>query len=101
MFSLSHKAKQYLLVALKVLILVGTFYYIYYKLNITAVPVRETVYNAFNLSIGSLFYYAFFLLILFGACNPANKAEQTEKKDPLKYVDPFICTKGDNGHSKS
>ena len=64
MFSLSHKAKQYLLVALKVLILVGTFYYIYYKLNITAVPVRETVYNAFNLSIGSLFYYAFFLLIL-------------------------------------
>lgn len=64
MFSLSHKAKQYLLVALKVLILVGTFYYIYFKLNTTDVSIKKTVYNAFNLSIGSLFYFIALLVML-------------------------------------
>lgn len=39
----------------------------------------------------------FFLISLFGACSPANTTKQIEKKDPLKYVNPFICTKGDNG----
>lgn len=49
MLSLSHKTKQYLLVALKVLILVGTFYYIYYKLNNTTTSIRETLLESFNL----------------------------------------------------
>lgn len=36
------------------------------------------------------------LTILSGAIS-CSKSVQTEKFDPLKYVDPFICTEGDNG----
>ena len=45
------------------------------------------------------FIIVLFLLILFGACDsPDKRAGQVEVIiDPLKYVDPFICTKGDNG----
>ena len=43
------------------------------------------------------FITVLFFLILFGACNSPEQPEQAEAKDPLKYVNPFICTKGDNG----
>jgi hypothetical protein len=57
MFSRSNKTKQYLLVALKVLILVGTYYYIILKLQTTSTSVRETLQNAFTLKGQDLFYY--------------------------------------------
>ncbi len=37
------------------------------------------------------------LIALTWACNPPKGQIQAESKDPLKYVDPFICTRGDNG----
>lgn len=60
MLTLSHKTKQYLLVALKVLILVGTFYYIYYKLNTTTSTVRETLQEVFNLDTILLLKYGLY-----------------------------------------
>ena len=36
------------------------------------------------------------LAFLAGAVS-CSKSTQTERFDPLKYVDPFICTEGDNG----
>ncbi|MBL4879820.1 MAG: glycoside hydrolase family 92 protein [Oleispira sp.] len=35
----------------------------------------------------------FFVVLLFGGCSNIKNV----KTDPLKYVDPFICTEGDNG----
>ena len=37
-----------------------------------------------------------FLAVLIGFVS-CTKSKKTEADDPLKYVDPFICTEGDNG----
>ncbi len=64
MFLTSHKAKQYLLVALKVLILVGTFYYIYFKLKNTPKTVQQTILATFNIEAMSLFVYGIYFCFL-------------------------------------
>lgn len=60
---LSHKTKQYLLVALKVLILVGTSYYIFYKLNTTQTNVITTIYNSFYIKTTTLVYGSIYCII--------------------------------------
>lgn len=42
-------------------------------------------------------YVKFWLLPLLAGTLSCSKSTNTEKFDPLKYVDPFICTEGDNG----
>ena len=42
-------------------------------------------------------YLEFWLLPLLAGTLSCSKSTNTEKFDPLKYVDPFICTEGDNG----
>lgn len=64
MISLSHKSKQYLLVALKVLILAATFWYIYYKLKGTNANTIESFSKALDMKGLHLFYYLLLFITL-------------------------------------
>jgi len=64
MISLSHKSKQYLLVALKVLILAATFWYIHVKLKDTDAKTIETFREAFDIEGQFLFQSVIHFLLL-------------------------------------
>jgi len=64
MISLFHKSKQYLLVALKVLILAATFWYIYVKLKATNAKTFDAFQEAFDIEGPYLFYYGIHFLLL-------------------------------------
>lgn len=66
MISLSHKSKQYLLVALKVLILAATFWYIYSKLEGTDAKTVATFKEAFAIEGRYWYYYVIYFLLLTG-----------------------------------